>query len=366
MNKMGYGFLRLPTIEENGEKRIDFGLTCRLVDSFIAKGGRYFDTAYTYLKGESETMLREALVKRYPRDSYMIADKLPGYNVKSYEDNEKYFNEMLGRCGVDRFDVFMLHWLTAGNYRIAEEMNEFGFMRDVKARGQADRIGFSYHDSPELLDEILTAHPEVDCVLIQVNYLDWNSATLQAKQLYDVAAKHGKSVMVMEPVKGGSLAKLPDDVAAKLAEVNPDLSPAAWALKFAQFLENVEVVLSGMNTLEQIEENMRDIEPITAEETAALMEAAEMLLSAIAVNCTGCGYCAPHCPKKIAIPRYLSLYNDYARAPGDGWKMQHAFDAIAAGNGKPSECAACGMCEKNCPQKLPITGTLQKVAGAFE
>jgi len=166
MNKMGYGFLRLPMVETDGKKRIDIEMCCRLVDRFLEKGGRYFDTAYTYLKGESETALCEALVKRHPRDSYMIADKLPGYNVKCYEDNEKYFSEMLERCGVDRFDVFMLHWLTAGNYRKAEEMNEFGFMRDVKARGQADRIGFSFHDSPELLDEILTAHPEVDCVLV--------------------------------------------------------------------------------------------------------------------------------------------------------------------------------------------------------
>jgi len=366
MNKMGYGFLRLPMIENDGEKKIDFELTCALVDSFLAKGGRYFDTAYTYLKGQSETMLRDALVKRHPRDSFMIADKLPGYKVKSYEDNEKYFGEMLERCGVERFDVFMLHWLTAGNYRIAEEMNEFGFMRDVKARGQADRIGFSYHDSPELLDKILTEHPEVDCVLIQVNYLDWNSATLQAKQLYDVVTAHGKSVMVMEPVKGGSLAKLPEDVAAKLAEANPDMTPAAWALKFAQSLENVEVVLSGMNTLEQIEENMCDIASITEKETETLMEAAEMLRSTIAVNCTACGYCLSHCPKKIAIPRYMALYNDYARNPGEGWKMQHVFDYIAAENGRPSECIGCGMCEKNCPQKLDIIETLKKVAKAFE
>ena len=366
MNKMGFGFLRLPTVEENETKKIDFELTCKLVDSFLEKGGRYFDTAYTYLKGESETMLRETLVKRHPRDSYMIADKLPGYKVKSYEDNEKYFNEMLERCGVDRFDVFMLHWLTAGNYRIAEEMNEFGFMRDVKARGQADRIGFSYHDSPELLDEILTAHPETDCVLIQVNWLDWNSATLQAKQLYDVVTRHGKSVMVMEPVKGGSLAKLPDEVAEKLNAADPDMTPAAWALKFAQSLENVEVVLSGMNTLEQIEENMRDVEPITEAQTAVLMDAAEMLRSTIAVNCTGCGYCVSHCPKKIAIPQYMALYNEYARNPGDGWKMQHVFDSIAKNNGKPSECIACGMCEKNCPQKLHIIETLQKLVKPFE
>ena len=365
MNKMGFGFLRLPTVEADGVKKIDFDMCCRLVDSFLAKGGRYFDTAYTYLKGESETMLRESLVKRHPRDAYMIADKLPGYKVKSYEDNEKYFAEMLERCGVEKFDVFMLHWLTAANYRIAEEMNEFGFLRDVKARGQADRIGFSFHDSTELLDEILTAHPEVDCVLVQINYLDWNSLTLQAKQLYDVIVKHGKSVMIMEPVKGGSLAKLPDDVAAKLAAVDPSMSPAAWALKFAQSLENVEVVLSGMNTLEQIDENMRDIEPISGDETAVLMEAAEMLRSTIAVPCTACGYCLSHCPKKLVIPEYMSLYNEVARNPGESWKMQHIYDSIAAKGGKASDCISCGMCEKNCPQKLEIIETLKKNAKAF-
>ena len=366
MNKMGFGFLRLPAIEENGAKQIDFDMCCKLVDSFLEKGGKYFDTAYTYLKGQSETMLRDALVKRHPRDSFMICDKLPGYNVKSYEDNEKYFNEMLERCGVEYFDVFMLHWLTAGNYRIAEEMNEFGFMRDVKARGQAGRIGFSYHDSPELLDKILTEHPEVDCVLVQINYLDWNSASLQAKQLYDVITAHGKSVMVMEPIKGGSLVKLPEDAAAKLAEVNPDMTPAAWALNFAQSLENVEIVLSGMNSLSQIEENMRDIEPLTEKENGALMEAAEILRGTIAVPCTACGYCLSHCPRKLVIPEYMALYNEVVRNPRESWKMQHIYDGITAKGGRSTDCIGCGMCEKHCPQQLSIIETLKKTAKTFE
>ncbi len=362
MNKMGFGFLRLPQIETDGEKRIDMEATCAIVDRFMEKGGKYFDTAYTYLGGKSETTLRDTLVKRYPRDSFMICDKLAGYKARSYEDCEKQFAEMLERCGVEKFDVFMLHWLNSKNYAMAESYDEFRFLNDVKASGKADRIGFSFHDSPELLDEILTKHPEVDCVLIQLNYLDWLSPTLQAKNLYDTVVKHGKSVIVMEPVKGGSLAQLPEDVAAML----PGKTLAEWAVAFAQSLEKVEIVLSGMNTVEQIDSNMQEIEPLTEAEVSLLMEAADKLRSSIAVECTACGYCLSHCPRKIAIPDYMSLYNEYARNPSDGWKMDHMYASIAAVSAKASECLDCKACERNCPQKLPITETLQKLVKAFE
>ena len=243
MNKMGYGFLRLNRKDVNGLLEPDIEYASQLVDLYMEKGGRFFDTAYTYLGGKSETALRDALVKRYPRDAYMICDKLAGYNARSYEDCEKQFKDMQERCGIEKFDVLMLHWLNKKNYEMAEAYDEFKFISDMKAAGKADRIGFSYHDSPELLDEILIKHPEVDCVLIQINYLDWLSPTLQAKKLYEVLRKHEKAIFVMEPIKGGSLAKLPDDV----AEMIPGRSPAAWALAFAQGLEGVEVVLSGMN-----------------------------------------------------------------------------------------------------------------------
>lgn len=365
MNKLGFGFLRLPMNEINGEKRIDMELTRRMVDRFIEMGGKYFDTAYTYLGGQSETTLREALVRRYPRDSYIIADKLPGYKAKTYEDCKRYFDEQLVRCGVEKFDVYLLHWLNRANYDICEKLDEFRFLRELKEKGLADRIGFSYHDGPELLDEILTKHPCVDIVQLQINYLDWLSPALRAGECYDVARKHGKRVVIMEPVKGGSLAKLPENAVKRLADASTD-SPARFALRFAQSLDNVDIVLSGMSELAQVDENMRDMPRISNAEHALALEIAEMLRSYIAVPCTGCAYCAAHCPKKIAIPEYFALYNEYARMPGEGWKMQHAYDENAQTRGRASECIECRQCEINCPQGLEISGLLKKVAKAFE
>ena len=365
MNKLGFGFLRLPMVEADGEKHIDLELTCRMVDAFIGNGGKYFDTAYTYLGGKSETALRETLVKRYPRDSYIIADKLPGYKAKTYEDCQRYFDEQLERCGVEKFDVYMLHWLNRANYEVCERLDEFRFLRGLKARGLADRIGFSFHDSPELLDEILAKHPCVDIVQLQINYLDWLSPSLRAGECYDVARKHGKRVVVMEPVKGGSLAKLPEEAAKRLAGALND-SPARFALRFAQSLDNVDIVLSGMSDLAQVDENMRDMPPIADYEHALAMELAEIMRSSIAVPCTGCAYCASHCPMNIAIPEYFALYNEYARTPSDGWKMQHAYDGNARNRGKASDCIGCRQCEKNCPQKLSVAELLKNVAKAFE
>lgn len=362
MNKMGFGFLRLNRKEVNGLKEPDIENAAQLVDLYMSKGGKFFDTAYTYLGGKSETALREALVKRYPRASYMICDKLAGYNARSYEDCENQFIDMQKRCGVDKFDVLMLHWLNKKNYEMAEKYDEFRFLRDMKAEGKADRIGFSYHDSPELLDEILVKHPEVDCVLIQINYLDWNSPVLQAKKLYEVLRKHDKSIFVMEPIKGGSLAKLPDEAASMLN----GRTPANWALSFAQGLEGVEVVLSGMNAADQIEENMRDFEPLTEAEEQKLMLAAELLRSSIAVACTACGYCLSHCPKGIAIPDYMALYNEVARNKGEGWKMGHVYREIAVKSAPAAECIGCKACESNCPQKIEIADTLKKLAETFK
>lgn len=365
MNKLGFGFLRLPMTEINGEKRIDMELTCRLVDMFIEKGGRYFDTAYTYLDGKSETALREALVKRYPRDSYIIADKLPGYKAKTYENCQRYFDEQLERCGVEKFDAYLLHWLNRANYGVCEKLDEFRFLRELKERGLADKIGFSYHDGPELLDEILTMHPCVDIVQLQINYLDWLSPSLRARECYDVARKHGKRVVVMEPVKGGSLAKLPEKAAERLEGALSE-SPARFALRFAQSLDNVDIVLSGMSDLAQVEENMRDMPRMNDAERTLALELAEILRGSIAVPCTGCAYCASHCPKNIAIPEYFALYNEYARLPREGWKMQHVYDGTAQTRGKASDCIGCRQCEKNCPQGLSIAGLLKNVAQAFE
>jgi len=239
-------------------------------------------------------------------------------------------------------------------------------LRELKAAGKAKAIGFSYHDGPELLEEILTAHPEVDYVQLQINYLDWDSPALQARRCYEVAVKHGKKVIVMEPVKGGTLADLPEAAEARLRALRPEDSMASWAVRFASSLEHVEIMLSGMSTVEQVEDNLRPLEPLSAEEAKVLAEVADLLRSNTAIPCTACNYCAPNCPMNIAIPQYFALYNDYARKPAEGWKMGHAYKRLAQTFGKASACITCRACERNCPQKLPITDHLKRVAEAFE
>lgn len=366
MNKTGFGFLRLPRLDPNDETSVDYELLNRLVDTYLSLGGTCFDTAYTYLGGVSEEALRRSLVERHPRDSYRIATKLPGYKVKSYEECREYFEVQQKRCGVDYFDVYMLHWLNSKNYALAEQYDEFRFLRELKAEGKAKEIGFSYHDGPELLDRILTAHPEVDVILIQVNYLDWNSSALRAKELYETGVKHGKKIRIMEPVKGGNLVNLPKDAEALLTGFRPESSLASWAIRFASGLEHVDAVLSGMNSLEQIYDNMRDMEPLSEEEKALLEQAADIIRSQTAIPCTGCSYCTSNCPMNIPIPRYFSMYNDYKRNPGDMWKMKPVYGEIVRSFSPASACIGCKNCERSCPQKLEITSFLKEVKEAFE
>lgn len=365
MNKIGFGFLRLPQIDKESQE-IDWELLNKMTDEFLLSGGTYFDTAYTYLDGKSEEAIRRSVVQRHPRDRFQIADKLPSWQVTSSEDCYRYFDQQLERCGVDYFDVYLLHWLNGENYRIAEEHHEFDFLIKMKAIGKAKRIGFSYHDGPVLLDEILSAHPEVDVVQLQINYLDWESVGIEARKCYETAVKHGKSVIVMEPVKGGTLAKLPDEAERLFKNFDPDSSVASWALRFAQSLEHVEIVLSGMNTEAQIKENMQDTEPFSHKEYEIAEAAAEIISGSTAVACTKCHYCDDHCPENIAIPEYFELYNECKRYPDEDWKIEPAYHALTETHGKASECIGCRQCEKNCPQSLEISSLLKQVAELFE
>ncbi len=365
MNKLGFGFLRLPRVAGEGSP-IDRALLEALVDAFLAGGGRYFDTAYTYLDGESETALRAALVQRHDRQEYILADKLPGWLVKDPGDCQRYFDEQCRRCGVDWFDVYLIHWLNPENYEIAEKYQQFLFLQRLKQGGKVGKIGFSYHGSAALLDRILIAHPEVDVVQLQINYLDWDDPGIEAGACYRVARSHGKEIVVMEPVKGGTLAQLPDAAAALLSAHAPARTPASWALHFAQGLEGISVVLSGMNTLAQIQENLQPVSPLTPEEIRLLKRAGEIINSQTAIRCTACGYCRRSCPAEIPIPEVFSLYNSYARNPGDGWKIQPSYLERTRDWGKASECLECHACERNCPQHLPISQYMKKVAAALE
>ena len=362
INKLGFGFLRLP--KKDGE--LDWQTICSMVDVFMGGGGVFFDTCYTYLDGLSEAAIRKCVVERKSRDSFQLCDKLPGYLFKSYEDCQKYFDEELSRCGVEWFDILMLHWLNDENYAIAEKYDEFRFLREKKAEEKAKRIGFSYHGDAALLDKILTGHPEVDVVLMQLNYLDWESESIQSRKCYETCLRHGKSVMVMEPVKGGTLAKLPDDAEAKLRLRHPDWTPSDWALRFVQSLPGVELCLSGMGAVEQVQSNIQPFEPLTGEETALLAEVAEIIRGKTAIGCTGCGYCVNHCPKQIPIPKYIKLYNEITRYPGDDWKIIPTYHQMALSAGKASDCIGCHSCEKHCPQKLTISEHMKTIAKVFE
>lgn len=365
MNKTGFGFLRLPHLGED-EKNIDEALLNQMVDAFIRQGGRYFDTAYTYLEGASEAALRRCVVERYPRQMLQIADKLPTWYIKQSGDCAAYFQQQLQRCGVTYFDYYLVHGLNQENYEICCRCGVFAFMQELKRQGLARQIGFSFHDSAELLEQILTDHPEMDFVQLQINYLDWDSPSIQSGACYQTACRHNKPVIVMEPVKGGMLAALPDKAQQLLQQARPAWSVPSWAIRFAQDLDNVEVVLSGMNTMAQMQDNMQDMPPLLEEEQALLRRAARIICARTAVACTGCNYCRLRCPQQIPISRCFALYNEYMRRPDDVWKSQVAYEALTRTGGKASDCIGCGSCERVCPQMLPIPVHLAQVAGAFE
>lgn len=366
MSKTGFGFLRLPKQNPVDDNSVDFGAVSALVDRYIALGGCYFDTAYTYLGGNSERAIRESVVKRHPREKLRIADKLPSWLLKRPQDCQRFFNEQLERCGVDAFDVYLLHGLDAENYALCEEFGAFAFLEKLRRSGKVRKTGFSYHDSPELLDRILTAHPELDYVQLQINYLDWESVSIQSRRCYEIAVKHGKCIIVMEPVKGGTLANPPEAAKDLLASLNATASPASWAMRFAQDLPAVEIVLSGMNAMEQIEDNMQEHPPLCAEELHALEKIAGIIRSSTAVACSGCAYCVDGCPQRIPISRLFALYNEYSRSPGELWKMEYLYADLTANRGKASDCLQCGACEGSCPQKLNIIESLSNVAKIFE
>ena len=362
MNKLGFGFLRLPKKDD----AFDWDTVCAMVDAFMAGGGTFFDTCYTYLGGMSEFGIKTCVAQRKKRSSFQLCEKLPGYLFKSYADCQKYFDIELERCGVEWFDILMLHWLNNENYAIAEKHDEFRFLQEKKAEGKAKRIGFSYHGDASLLDEILTKHPEVDVVLMQLNYLDWESEGIQSRKCYETCLRHRKKVMVMEPVKGGTLASLPEEAEAMLRALHPDWTPADWALRFVQSLPEVEICLSGMATLSQVEANIRPFEPLNEEEVSLLMQVRSIIDGKTAIGCTGCGYCVPHCPKQIPIPQYIKLYNELCRYPGDDWKILPSYTQAALSAGKASDCIGCHSCQQHCPQRLCISEHMKNIAQAFE
>ena len=372
MKKLGFGMMRLPMPDAKVQDKIDMEQVFTMVDTFIDRGFTYFDTAYFYHKGESERAARAAVAQRVARDRFLLADKLPISLLKEADGTrqEEIFCEQFEKCGVEYFDYYLLHCLNVDNYATAQRLDTFGFLQKKKEEGKIRHLGFSFHDKAELLDRILTEHPKVEFVQLQINYLDWEDERVQSRKCYEIAVKHGKKVIVMEPVKGGRLANVPEEVLRMMKDVHPDWSPASWAIRFAASLEHVMMVLSGMSNMEQLEDNtayMQEFAPLTGEELKLLEKAAEILSAQPAIACTACRYCVEGCPRDIQIPDYFMLYNeDQLVLRGGGTANREQYRKLAEGHGLASACVDCKQCEGACPQHLNITNFLQRVTNTYE
>lgn len=369
--RLGFGLMRLPLLNPDNPANIDVEQVKQMVDTFLERGFTYFDTAWMYHSFQSENVVKEALVDRYPRDSYTLATKLHAGFIKTKEDRDKVFKEQRRKTGVEYFDYYLLHDIGFDHYKTYTDLDCFRWLMDKKEKGLVRHIGFSYHDNAELLDKVLTEHPEFEFVQLQINYLDWESEGIQSRKCYEVAEKHHVPVIVMEPVKGGTLANVPDAVTKMFKEYHPDMSVPSWAIRFAASHENVALVLSGMSNMEQLLDNlsyMDELVPLNEEENALIRKAVEIINSTIEIPCTGCSYCTDGCPMNIAIPKYFSLYNaDKQEIKTKSWMPQQEYYSRLTGTfGKASDCVACGQCEDVCPQHLPVIDYLQKVAEHFE
>lgn len=367
--KLGFGLMRLPLTDANDKGSIDIEALKEMVDTFMEQGFTYFDTAWMYCAFKSENAVKEALTDRYPRDRYTLTTKLHASYLKTKEDRDRIFEEQRQKTGVDYFDYYLIHAIDQELYSIYNEMDCFNWLIEKKKQGFVKHIGFSYHDSAEFLDQVLTEHPEMEFVQLQMNYLDWESAEVQSRKCYEVASKHGKPVIVMEPVKGGTLADVPAEVRESFAAYHPDLSVPSWAIRFVASLDNVAMVLSGMSNKEQLMDNisyMKEFVSMNAEETELVHKAAEMIKDSIAIPCTGCSYCTEGCPMQIAIPDLFRVYNKSKRGEITDVEANEEYRQLTESGGKARECLACGQCQVACPQHLEIINYLKDVAKCME
>ena len=357
--KLGFGLMRLPKLTDG---KIDVEQTSRMVDSFMAAGGTYFDTAYVYDNGESEMTIRKALVERYPRESYTLATKLNAFMQCHDEESAKQeFYTSLERTGAGYFDYYLLHALQRNNIHLYDDYHLWDFVKELKAAGKIRHYGFSFHADPDLLEELLTAHPDVEFVQLQINYADWENPGVAARRNLEICKAHGKPVIVMEPVKGGILADPIQPVKDILDSTGSGISYAGWALRFVVGQENVRMVLSGMSSYEQMVDNlnsMKDFDHLTEEEYEVIRQAQRAIDADKSIPCTGCHYCTDGCPMNIPIPDIFTVANRRKGSPK--FRTVREYTIVTRGKGRASECIQCGQCEGACPQHLPIISLLEE------
>ncbi|MEE1334932.1 aldo/keto reductase [Methanobrevibacter sp.] len=371
MTKLGMGMMRLPLLDENDQTSIDIEHVNKMVDAYMDAGFNYFDTAFVYHEGAGELTFKKTVVDRYPRDSFKIATKLPLFVITEESQLEPLFAQQLENCGVDYFDYYMLHNVSGFTETAWKNVDLYSFIENKKKEGKIKHIGLSTHGNAEFLEEILFEHPELEFVLLQINYLDWEDENIEAKKCLEVAKKYDKQVMIMEPYKGGFLADVPEEAEKLMKQHNPDRSVVSWAMRFVANMDAC-VVLTGASNLEQLENNIeefRNADPLDDEELQILDEVSEIINSNITVDCTKCRYCVESCSEEIDIARLFDLYNKHKMLKINEWtQFGNAYLNYSKldGVGIASDCIECEVCIEECPQAINIPEVLKDVAKTFE